>query len=100
MKRLTITLLLLWSLLGCSGGEPTIPDRPAFDDAVVAYLARRGMELKIVKYKAFTLSDDRLTAEAEIRLGYVDPMVKATKGFVFEFEQVDGEWQVTTHRFK
>ena len=59
-----------------------------------------GTALKIVEYKQFTLSADGRTAQAEIRLGYAGPAIKATRRFLFDFENVDGLWRVTTHKPK
>ena len=100
MVRLIVAVVLLACLYGCSGGEPTIPDRPAFDEAVKAYLQRTGMGLKIAEYKHFALSEDGTSAEAEIAMGYDGPGVSATKRFLFEFEKVDGAWRVAGHKFK
>ena len=100
MKRVVAAALLLWLCHGCSGGEPTIPDRPAFDQAVADYLELRGMGLKLVAYKQFTLSADGRTAQAEISLGDAGSVIKATKRFLFEFENVNGLWRATTLKAK
>lgn len=100
MVRLIVAVVLLACLYGCSGGEPTIPDRPAFDQAVKGYLQRTGMGLKIAEYKHFALSEDGASAEAEIAMGYDGPGVSATKRFLFEFEKVDGVWRVARHKPK
>jgi len=100
MARLIVAVVLLACLYGCSGGEPTIPDKPAFDQAVKAYLQKTGMGLKIAEYKQFALSDDGISAEAEIAMGYDGPSIRATKRFFFEFEKVDGVWRVARHRTK
>ncbi len=100
MVRSITAVVLLACLYGCSGGEPAIPDRPAFDQAVKAYLQRTGMGLKIAEYKHFALSEDGMSAEAEIAMGYDGPAVNATKRFIFEFEKVDGSWHVAGHKYK
>ena len=101
MLRVVVTVLMLLCLQGCSGGgEPPAADRPAFDQAVKAYLQRTGMGLKIVEYKQFTLSEDGASAEAEIAMGYDGPAVNYTKRFTFEFKFVNGVWRVARHRTK
>jgi uncharacterized lipoprotein YehR (DUF1307 family) len=96
MKRAVVVMAIVLCLAGCSDDAPTIPDRPAFDEAVRFYLEMRGMQLKLVAYKTFSMGADRQTAEAELTLGYAGEAVKATKRFISKFENVNGEWRVTT----
>lgn len=98
MIRVVIAVLLLGCLHGCSGGEPTIANRAAFDQAVQAYLDERGMDLKIVEYMTFESSADAMTARAKIKMGYAGPAVNAKTRFLFEFANVNGTWRVTTHK--
>lgn len=93
---LVMVLVMIGCLTGCSDDAPTIRDQPAFDEAMRSYLEMRGMQLKLVAYKRFDMGADGQTAEAELVLGYAGDAVKATKRFIAKFENVDGEWRVTT----
>jgi hypothetical protein len=98
MKRCCVIMLLL--IVGCSGGEPQVPDRAAFDQAVADYLDQRGMGLAISEYKSFTMADDGTHVEAEIAMADAAGMIKATARFIFQFERTDNTWRVTSHRQK
>lgn len=90
-------LFLFVFLVGCGGSAATDPgaDRPAFDQAVAAYLEAHNMDLKIEQYKAFSIGEDGNTATAEIAMGYAGGMIKATARFFFEFEKNGDAWTVT-----
>ncbi len=91
---------MLLLVVGCSGSEPQVPDRAAFDQAVADYLEQRSMGLAISEYKAFTMADDGTHAEAEIAMADAAGMIKATARFIFHFERTDGTWRVVSHQQK
>jgi len=91
---------MLLFVVGCSGSEPQIPERAAFDRAVANYLDQRSMGLKISEYKSFKLADDGAHAEAEIAMADAAGMIKATARFIFQFERTDGTWRAVSHQQK
>lgn len=99
MRRSTWWLLPVLLLAGC-GGEPAVPDRAAFDQAVAAYLDSHHMDLKIERYKSFKLEGDGNAAEAEIAMGYAGEGIKATSRFIFHFQKTGAGWQVSAHEQK
>ena len=99
LRRFPLSGIVLLAVSGCGAGSVEVPDRAAFDTAVMAYLEQRSMNLAIADYESFDPGEDGSSATAVIALVLAGEGVSRVKTrFRFTFHRVDGQWQAVSHQ--
>lgn len=97
MRQLLI-LVVLGLAAGCARESAVTADTGPFAKAIVVYLRKESMDLKIDEFK--TLTTDGKQASAQVSLAAADEtMARIKVRWTFQFEQQgDGGWRVASRQ--
>ncbi len=82
-------------LMSAGCGDSTPQNTGPFKQAIVDYLKRNSMDLRVQEFKTLQVKGD--TAKANVSLAYAGEGVGVKVRWNFEFQLQEGSWQVTRH---